>query len=220
LLAKDLVVGSKTYPKVKGFADTMAGVSAITNYFSHSNFGRYWLDKEMEKEEPENRRGIQAAGGTRFSTFSLNGRSVIRCWPAMQRCHTGKRLKFEGQGAQKVKRYLTDVTVALTFLNDLNVVIAILSPIEYRLKTLEGLNATLSDVFFIFIGIGVAFVDVFSDVNGPLSAHKSESYAAYNRRFAFLLNEASEDLFFLAYLLDPGTSFYLSASSHYVNSLG
>jgi ketosteroid isomerase-like protein len=51
LMAKDVIVGSKSHKKIKGFADIMTAVSAITNYFSHSNYGQFWLGKELEKEK-------------------------------------------------------------------------------------------------------------------------------------------------------------------------
>ena len=118
LLAKDLVVGSKTYLKVKGFSDVLTKVSHFTSYFAHSNYGHYWLDQEMKQEV--DKRGIEAAGGTRFSTFSTNEKSVVRCWPAMKRCFEKNVLKFEGKGSQKVKGLLEDSTHGLRFQAELS----------------------------------------------------------------------------------------------------
>lgn len=200
LLAKDLVVGSKTYPKVKGFSDVLATVSQFTTYFAHSNYGRYWLDQEMKQEV--DKRGIVAAGGTRFSTFSTNGKSVVRCWPAMKRCVEKNVLKFEGKGPKKVKQLLEDVTHGLRFQAELSTVLEILSPIERGLRTLEGQNTTLSDVFMVFLGVGIAFMEVFGNSQRSIYEYREESFAAYNRRLAFLLEESSDDVFLLAYLLD------------------
>ncbi len=92
-MAKDVIVGSKSHKKIKGFADVMTAVSAITNYFSHSNYGQFWLGKELEKEK--DRRGIEAAGATRFSTFSTNAKSISRCFSPMQRAYKAGNLKFD-----------------------------------------------------------------------------------------------------------------------------
>ena len=95
LMSKDVIVGSKTHPKIKGFSNVMTAVSAITNYFSHSNYGQFWLRKELDKEA--DKRGVEAAGTTRFSSFSTNAKSVARCFGPMQRAHATGKLKFETQ---------------------------------------------------------------------------------------------------------------------------
>lgn len=154
-LAKDLVVGSKTYPKLSSFSELMAIVAAFTSYFSHSNYGWYWLDEEMKYEM--DKQGIQAAGGTRFSTFSINAKSLAQCWDAIKHCYNNGKLVLEGKGSQKLKNLLQNEMDGLAFCSSLAVVIQILSPIERGLRTLEGLNTTLSDVFFVFAGIGVNF---------------------------------------------------------------
>ena len=202
LLGKDLIVGSKTYPKVKGFADVLTTVSTFTTYFSHSNYGQYHLQQEMKKEV--DKRGIEAAGATRFSTFSINAKSVYRCWPAIMRCFHSNVLIFEGKGSQTIRNILKDEDKADRFRSDLRTVIEILSPIERGLTTLEGQNCTLSDVFLIFIGVGIGFTRVFSDPSRSISQYRDESFAAFNRRFAFIIEESTKDMFLLAYLLDPG----------------
>lgn len=93
LMAKDIIVGSKTYPKIKPFAAIIAQVSSITTFFSRSNYSQFWLKKELEKEK--DKRGIEAAGATRFSSFSTNAKSVQRCFPALQRAYEGGHLKFD-----------------------------------------------------------------------------------------------------------------------------
>ncbi|KAJ6598740.1 hypothetical protein B0H10DRAFT_1959209 [Mycena sp. CBHHK59/15] len=60
LLAKDLVLGSKTWPKIKAFSKVMVIVNALTNYFSHSNYGKHHLKIAMK--ESKDRRGIEAGG--------------------------------------------------------------------------------------------------------------------------------------------------------------
>lgn len=95
LMAKDVIVGSKTHPKIKGFSTVMTAVSAITTYFSHSNYGQFWLRKELDKEV--DKRGVEVAGATRFSSFSTNAKSVARCFNSMQRAYTSGRLKFDSQ---------------------------------------------------------------------------------------------------------------------------
>ncbi|KAJ6590797.1 hypothetical protein B0H10DRAFT_2332021 [Mycena sp. CBHHK59/15] len=69
LLAKDLVLGSKTWPKIKAFSKVMVIVNALTNYFSHSNYGKHHLKNAMK--ESKDRRGIEAGGATRFPHSQL-----------------------------------------------------------------------------------------------------------------------------------------------------
>ena len=202
LLSKDLIVGSKTYPKVKGFADVMTIVSTLTTYFSHSNYGRYHLNEEMKKESGLTC-GIQAAGGTRFSIFSINACSMYCCFNAMQCCLKSGKLKFEGKGSQTVRKYLEDGDLADSFKADLQSVNKLLTPIARGL-IIEGQMVMLSDIFSIFIGIVITFGLMFSNPSERFHQYQGESYATYNRRFAFLMEESSRDLFLLAYLLDPG----------------
>ncbi|KAJ7599778.1 hypothetical protein C8J56DRAFT_1037388 [Mycena floridula] len=162
LLSKDLMVGSKKHPKVKGFADVMTIVSAITTYFSHSNFGQFHLQKELESEP--DKRGIQAAGATRFSTFSIN-------------------LTFAGKGSKTIEKRLKDGPEMYAFKTQLHHVTSILSPIEHGLRTLEGQNTTISDVLSIFIGIAIAFTRVFQNPNTEIFQYRDESFAAFDRRF-------------------------------------
>ena len=149
-------------------------------------------------------RGIQAAGGTRFSTFSINARSVYRYFNAMQRCLKSGKLKFEGKGSQTVRKYLEDGDLANSFKADLRSVNKLLTPIARGLTTIEGQMVMLSDIFSVFIGIAIAFGRMFLNPSERFHQYQGESYAAYNRRFAFLMEESSRDLFLLAYLLDPG----------------
>ncbi|KAK0503763.1 hypothetical protein EDD18DRAFT_1062962, partial [Armillaria luteobubalina] len=62
LMAKDLIVGSKKHPKIKPFADIISAISTITTYFSHSNYGQFWLQQELQKETDKH--GIEMAGAT------------------------------------------------------------------------------------------------------------------------------------------------------------
>ena len=95
-----LILGSKSYPKVKSFANTMSLVSSFTTNSSHSNYGHYHLEKEMQKEQ--DKCCIEAAGaqGTWFSTFAINTESVhvMHCW-AMKCCFDSNVLKFEVKGS-------------------------------------------------------------------------------------------------------------------------
>lgn len=68
-------------------------ISGITTYFSHSNHGSHHLKEELKKET--DKRGIEVAGVTRFSTFSIHASSIARCFPAIQRCLESGSVKFD-----------------------------------------------------------------------------------------------------------------------------
>ncbi|KAJ7330863.1 hypothetical protein DFH08DRAFT_639083, partial [Mycena albidolilacea] len=70
LLAKDIMA--------------MEIISAITTYFSYSNYGKKHL-KDKLKDQPD-RRGLVSFGATRFSTFADQSSSVERCLSAMEQC--------------------------------------------------------------------------------------------------------------------------------------
>src|SRR5882762_7278732 len=71
----------------------MSIVSAITTYFSHSNYATHHLKEELKKEKDQ--RGIQVAGATRFSSFSIHARSISRCLHLIQRCLASGTVKFD-----------------------------------------------------------------------------------------------------------------------------
>ena len=103
LMMKDIILGSKKFPKIAAFSQVsifllfatirfsnylirmkvMTIVSSISTYFLHSNYATHHLKEEIKKEKDQ--RGIQVAGVTRFSSFSIHARSISRClynaWP-------------------------------------------------------------------------------------------------------------------------------------------
>ncbi|KAJ3804022.1 hypothetical protein EV368DRAFT_50609, partial [Lentinula lateritia] len=191
LMMKDIMVGSKKYPKIIA----MRIVSAITTCFSHSNYRKYQLREEL-KNEPH-RRGIQIGGATRFSTFATHVRSIIRCSDAMEQCLSNGRLKFD------TAAYIANGPDHLKFQLQLHNIDLLLQPIARGLQTLEGQNTTCSDVFFIFIGIAIGFNRVFQDPTSKIFTHRKETFAIFDRRFDIFLNDCTKDMFILAYLLDP-----------------
>ncbi|KAJ7911765.1 hypothetical protein B0H13DRAFT_1614238, partial [Mycena leptocephala] len=200
LLAKDLLLGSKRFPKLKSFGvhfyQVMTIVNAIINYFSHSNYGKHHLKHAMK--DAEDRRGIQAGGATRFSTFATHASSVLRCLPFMQKCFQSGAIKFDTKG-ENSEGY--DI-----FRGQLKQVGRLLDPIARGLQTLGGQQVTCSDVFFIWVGLGVAFQRAFSYPDELFyKDHQAESYAAFDRRFHIFMNECTPGMFILSYLLDPST---------------
>lgn len=71
----------------------MAIISALTTYFSHSNYGQHQLKAELANQK--NQRGIQAGGATRFSSFSTHAKSIARCFNAIERCLSSRAIKFD-----------------------------------------------------------------------------------------------------------------------------
>lgn len=68
-------------------------VSAITTFFSHSNYGKKHLKDKLEDEDDT--RGLISFGATRFSTFADQSSSVSRCLPAMAKCYSEGLIKFD-----------------------------------------------------------------------------------------------------------------------------
>ncbi|KAJ6564273.1 hypothetical protein B0H19DRAFT_941477 [Mycena capillaripes] len=189
LLAKDLVLGSKTWPKV------MVIVNALTNYFSHSNYGKHHL-KDAMKDAPD-RRGIEAGGATRFSTFATHSSSVLRCLPFMEQCFASGKFPFDTKG-------LSGSDENSSFRTQLTQVGRLLNPIARALKTLEGQQVTCSDVFFIYVGLAVAFQRAFSDPSESFFvSHQRETFAAFDRPFNIFMNDCTPGMFILSYFLDP-----------------
>lgn len=73
----------------------MTTVAAITTYFSHSNYGQHQLKTELAKLPSPDKRGIEAAGATQFSTFSTNARSVTCHFPVIQKLLADGLIKFD-----------------------------------------------------------------------------------------------------------------------------
>ncbi|KAJ7214487.1 hypothetical protein GGX14DRAFT_360018, partial [Mycena pura] len=202
LLAKEIMVGSKKYPKV------MKTISAITTFFSHSNYGKKHLKDKMQDED--DKRGLVSFGATRFSTFADQASSVSRCLPAMEKCYSEGLIKFD---TAAVKYFVADSPQQGNLRIQLYNINMLLKPISRGLKTLESSQVTCSDVFNIWIGIAIGFQAVFSSPNNPINIYHQETFDCYNRRFAIFMNDCTPGMFILAYLLDPGTIF-ASALQH------
>ena len=71
----------------------MAIISALTTYFSHSNYGQHQLKAKLANQK--NKRGIQAGGATRFLSFSTHAKSIARCFNAIERCLSSGAIKFD-----------------------------------------------------------------------------------------------------------------------------
>ncbi|KAJ3898518.1 hypothetical protein F5879DRAFT_812491, partial [Lentinula edodes] len=186
-------------------------VSAITTYFSHSNYGKYQLRDEL-KNEPS-RCGIQLGSATRFSTFATHVQSIIRCSDAMERCVSKDRIKFDTPATKELRKYIIHGSDHFKFQLQLHNANLLLQPIARGLLTLEGQNTMCSDVFFVFIGIAIGFTHVFQDLSNDVYCHRAETFAVFDRRFDIFLNDCTKDMFILAYLLDPSAYFYLWRTS-------
>ncbi|KAJ6628447.1 hypothetical protein B0H10DRAFT_1778345 [Mycena sp. CBHHK59/15] len=195
----------------------MVIVNALTNYFSHSNYGKHHLKNAMK--ESKDRRGIEAGGATRFSTFTTHSSSVLRCLPFMEQCYSAGSIAFDTKGVHSYVEVGSEENG--TFRTELTQIGRLLNPIARALKTLEGQQVTCSDVFFIYIGLAVAFQRAFSDPSASsflpsssiyimsLSAetffisHQAETFAAFDRRFNIFMNDCTPGMFLLSYFLDP-----------------
>ncbi|KAJ7018504.1 hypothetical protein C8F04DRAFT_977218, partial [Mycena alexandri] len=183
LLAKDLV---------------MKIVNGLTNYFSHSNYGKHHLKDAMK--DAKDKRGIEIGSATRFSTFASHAASILRCLPFIEQCFASGTIQFDTKG----------VGCFHLCSSHLNQIGRLLNPISRALKTLEGQHTTPSDVFFIYIGLAVAFQRAFSD---PSLSFAQCFAAAFHfdssRRFNIFMNDCTPGMFILAYLLDPSTLQFL-----------
>ncbi|KAJ6627751.1 hypothetical protein B0H10DRAFT_1779294 [Mycena sp. CBHHK59/15] len=178
LLAKDIII--------------MKTVSSITTFLSHSNYGKKHLRDKLRNEE--DRCGLVSFGQTRFSTFADQSSSVTRCLLAMEQCYAKGLIKFNTKA----------VSVVNLLLNNINM---LLKPISRSLKTLESSQVTCSDVFNIYFGITIGFKEVFADPENLILKFRQETYDVYNCRFSIFMNDCTEGMFILSYLLDPGTKF-------------
>jgi hypothetical protein len=71
----------------------MKVISAITSFFSHSNYGKKHLKDKLQ--EQEDKRSLVSFGATRFSTFADQASSVTRCFPAMEKCYSEGLITFD-----------------------------------------------------------------------------------------------------------------------------
>ena len=108
---KDIMLVSKKFPKVAAFtlvgflisldADhvliasykVMSIISSIATYFLHSNYATHHLKKELKKEK--DKRGIEVASVTQFSSFSIHAWSISQCLYPMQWCLVSGTVKFD-----------------------------------------------------------------------------------------------------------------------------
>ena len=74
------------------YSQAMKIISSITTYFSHSNQATHHLKHEMKMEQDKRR--IEVAGVTHYSTFTTHASSISRCFSGIQRCLTAGTVKF------------------------------------------------------------------------------------------------------------------------------
>ncbi|KAJ6569911.1 hypothetical protein B0H10DRAFT_1964926 [Mycena sp. CBHHK59/15] len=142
------------------------------------NYGKHHLKNAMK--ESKDRRGI----------------GVLRCLPFMEQCYSAGSIAFDTKGTKHLRKYVEVGSEENgTFRTELTQIGRLLNPIARALKTLEGQQVTCSDVFFIYIGLAVAFQRAFSD--------PTETFAAFDRRFNIFMNDCTPGMFLLSYFLDP-----------------
>ncbi|KAK6966290.1 ribonuclease H-like domain-containing protein [Favolaschia claudopus] len=202
LLMKDLMVGSKKFPKILGFAQVMKIISQIVTYFSHSNYGKKHLKDKLKEQVDQ--RGLVSFGETRFSTFAEQSSSVSRCLPAMSQCFKEGLIAFDTKVTKPLQKYfVADSPAQLELRANLYNINMLLQPMARALKTLENSQVTISDVYNIWIGMGIGLSNVFIDPENPINKYHQETVDCYNRRYAIFMNDCTPGMFILAYLLDP-----------------
>ncbi|KAF7341396.1 DUF659 family protein [Mycena venus] len=146
LLAKDIILGTKTHPKIHGFAQIMKIVSAITSFFSHSNYGKKHLKDKLK--EQDDKRGLVSFVATRFSTFADQSSSVSRCLPAMEKCYSEGLIEFDTKATKPLRKYfIADSPDQLHLRAQLYNINMLLKPISRGLKTLESSQFFRPDKF-------------------------------------------------------------------------
>ncbi|KAJ6550043.1 hypothetical protein B0H19DRAFT_1264908 [Mycena capillaripes] len=112
-------------------------ISAITTFFSHSNYGKKHLrDKWKEQED---RCGLVSFGATRFSTFADQASSVGRCLTALGTCFADGLIKLDTKATKPFQQYfINDSPAQVTFHLHLYNINMLLKPIARGLKTLES----------------------------------------------------------------------------------
>jgi hypothetical protein len=71
----------------------MAIISVLTTCFSHSNYGQHQLKAELANQK--DKRGIQAGGAMRSSSFSTHAKSIARCFNTIEHCLSSGTIKFD-----------------------------------------------------------------------------------------------------------------------------
>ncbi|KAJ7898237.1 hypothetical protein B0H14DRAFT_2332265, partial [Mycena olivaceomarginata] len=196
------------------YKQIMKLISAITTFFSHSDYGKKHLRDKLKQQD--DRRGLVSFGATRFSTFANQASSVSRCLTAMGNCFAEGLIKFDTKALKRLKQYfVNDSPAQLKFRLQLYNINMLLTPVARGLKTLESSQVTCSDVFNVWIGIAIGFQAVFSTPGADINKYHQETVDCYNRRFAIFMNDCTPGMFLLSYLLDPDTNAWsLPLTSH------
>jgi len=84
----------------------MAIISALTTYFSHGNYGQHQLKAEPANQK--DKRGIQAGGATRFSSFLTHAKSIARCFNAIEHCLSSGAIKFDTKAVCHLHNWSTN----------------------------------------------------------------------------------------------------------------
>ncbi|KAJ6631296.1 hypothetical protein B0H10DRAFT_2183260 [Mycena sp. CBHHK59/15] len=98
LLTKEIMLGSKKHPKIKGFAKVMKIISVITTFFSHSNYDKKHLKDKLKDEEDR---------------FADQSSSVTHCLPAMEKCYSEGLIKFDTKALYNINMLLKPISRGL-----------------------------------------------------------------------------------------------------------
>ena len=212
-------------------------ISSITTYFSHSNQATHHLKHEMKMER--DKRGIEVAGVTRFSTFSIHASSISRCFPAIQRCLTTGTVKFDtavvshpyeasisisqcsrqNLFASTSRMARAHISFSQTYITSIWCLhpshvgwrhLRVKTPLApmFLTFTLALLLATTQSFLILVSPLPlprklIYAYDSWSYTASPMYKWRSQTFAVYNRRFNNLMRDSTQDMFLLAYLLDP-----------------
>ncbi|EIW85772.1 hypothetical protein CONPUDRAFT_25842, partial [Coniophora puteana RWD-64-598 SS2] len=190
------------------FAPVIRKVQRTLKFFKKSTHATSHL-KAARKEQGIGR-GLVSVGKTRFVMLYHAGRSVQRCYPAIESIVTKKTVTLPV--CLKVNDWhcvnycsQTDCNSCF-FRSELACLVAVLAPIAKATTCLEATNIDVSSVYEFWLAITASMKDILTTENEDfeIPAHASEQIRRrVNYRFNQMVNETPDDVYLTGFVLNP-----------------
>ncbi|KAJ7256333.1 ribonuclease H-like domain-containing protein [Mycena rebaudengoi] len=189
--------------KGSDFAQAIGKMRIMLTYFSHSSYSTTHL-KAMRVILQINK-GLEKIGKTRFGTLYWASYSLLRCLPPITELVNSGVINVDGADKEKAKlAWLKNLRLLQDFTMQLQQLCTVLEPIARAIKCLEGLEATVGDVWKFYVAITAVLQDLFAQNSISIpQAVQDEVCTIVNRRYKQMIDGPSGDLYLSGFYLDP-----------------
>ncbi|KAJ7727478.1 hypothetical protein B0H16DRAFT_1331541, partial [Mycena metata] len=196
---------------IPAFQPIILDLREILAFMSLSTYSQDWYD--AAREDLKISRGLQSVGETRFGTIYWSLDSVLRGIDAFVSIVRNPNIGLDSE-FQVLRRHFLDDEDVFKLRRDLTRLGAVLMPFARAIQCLESKDTTPADVYLYWLAVVAQLKDLIA--KDDAAAQSKSKYVTTvkelirgiaNFRFTQLIQSAqSSDVYFTAFVLDPGVS--------------